>query len=144
MDNELVRFIELAQNPSVNVNATDPKDGMNALLKLTRNYGHDNLVQLLQPLIENGIDINATDLNGWNAIHNLCAYYGHNNFPDLILLLKENNIDMKALTNEGDTAFSLTSLKNTSDMAWKHHAIAEIIPIDKKCQEFSEVKYIPF
>ena len=108
------------KNPNVDVNARDPEDEMNPLLKLTRHYGHDDLIQLVRLLIERDIDINATDPNGWNAFHNLCASNSHNkNFSDLILLLEESNIDMKAKTKEGYTAFSLTVLKNPNYMTWK-------------------------
>ncbi len=129
--------------PNVDVNERDPEDGRNALLKLTRDYGHNNLIELVQPLIERGIDVNATDLNGWNALHNLCRYYNHKNFPVLILLLKESNIDMEAKTKKGYTALSLTVLENSNNsMIWKKHEVLKIMPIEQKSQEFSEVKYL--
>ena len=129
-------------NGGVNIHAIDQKDGMNALLKLTRNYGHDNLIELVTPLLKRGIDVNSTDPNGWNALHNLCHYYLHENLVDLILLLKESNIDIKAKTKEGYTAISLMALENTAEVTWKWDAIVEIL--DEKSQEFSEVMFIPF
>lgn len=98
---------------NIDVNASDPKDGMNLLLKLSRHYGHKNLIYLIRPLIEEGIDVNATDTNGWNALHNLCRYYGHENeLIDLIVLLEKSNIGMEAKTYEGYTALYLEAYVN--------------------------------
>ena len=66
---ELNKFRELVEDDSVNINATDSKDGMNALLKLCRHYEHDNLIELVRPLIKRGIDVTATDPNGENSLH---------------------------------------------------------------------------
>lgn len=111
-DQQLIRFIELVKHPDVDVSARDPKDGMNALLKLSRNYGHDNLIQLVELLIERGIDVTATNTDGWNVLHNLCRYYGHGKLFDLILLLKKTNINMEARTKEGYNAFILMNFEN--------------------------------
>ena len=105
--------MKLVKDPSLEGNARDPEDEMNALLILTRHYGHEDLIQLVRSLIERGIDINATYPNDWNAFHNLCASNSRNkNFPDLILLVEESNIDMKVMTKEGYTAFSLKALED--------------------------------
>jgi len=127
------------KDPSVDVNLRDPEDEMNALLKLSRHYRHENLIQLVTPLIKRGIDVNATDPNGWNALHNLCEYYGHQNFRDLILLLKESNIDMEARTKEGYTALFMAHLlsRGNPTMRCKSDAVIEILLID---EQFSEVK----
>lgn len=110
---EVARFTELVKDASVDVNATDTADGMSALLKLTRNYRHKNLIKLVRLLIQRGVDVNATDHDDWNALHNLCRYYEHENLLiKLIGLLEENKIDMKAETNEGFTAYQLAVFVN--------------------------------
>lgn len=136
-DKEIVRFAELVKQASVDVNATSPNDGMNALLKLSKNYGHDNLIQLVKPLIERGIDVNATDPDGWNALHNLCRYYGHKNLLiELIQLLEKSNIDTEAKTKEGSTAFYLAvfenpakfiSLTNTDEILYKGRDFSKVV-----------------
>ncbi len=110
---EVAIFTDLVNDTRVDVNAIDTTDGMNALLKLTRNYGHKNLIKLVRPLIKRGIDVNATDNNGWNALHNLCRYYEHENLLiKMIRLLEENNIDIEAETNEGYSAYHLAVFVN--------------------------------
>lgn len=115
---KLTRFIDLVKDPYVDVNSRDSKDGMNAFLKLSRHYGHDNLIQLVEPLIERGIDVNAKGPNSWSALHNLCRYYGHGNLVDLLLLLKnKSNLDIIAKNGDGDTAFDLVNFKNPADFS---------------------------
>ena len=111
-DQELSKFIRLLEDGRVDVNATDTADGMNALLKLTRNYGHDNLINLIQLLINERIDVNATDPNGWNALHNLCYYYVNKNLVDLIRLLENSTIDMEVKTREGYSALYICTYAN--------------------------------
>ncbi len=140
MNKNLDRFIELVNDESVDVNAKDPNDGMNALLKLSRNYGYENLIKLVQPLIERGIDVSATDPNGWNALHNLCRFYGHENeLIDLIKLLKENNIDMEVTTNEGYHAYYFYAFLNP--VLFTSEEIPKIFHKGNDHSEVAVVKY---
>ncbi len=116
------------EDVSVDVNATDPLNGMNALLKLTRNYGHDNLIELVQPLIKRGIDVNTTDPYGWNALHYLCRYYKHNNLIDLIRLLHKSNIEFEVKTEEGSIQFYLTAFEKNPAMQVNTDEIIELLP----------------
>lgn len=112
----------------MNINATDPKDGMNALLKFSRFYGHDNLIELFQPLIfDRGIEVNATDLDGWNALHNLCRFYVHNNLIELIQLLHASNIDFEAKTKEKSVELYHSALKTNPAMINNVDKIATIL-----------------
>ena len=116
------------QDVSVDVNATDPIDGMNALLKLTRYYEYENLTELVEPLVEIGIDVNATDAEGWNALHHLCRYYKHNNLIDLIRLLHKSNIEFKVKAKEGSIPFYLSAFGNNPAMQINVDEIIEILP----------------
>ena len=138
---EVENFYELAQDISVDINATDPSNRMNALLKLSRNYGHDNLIELVQPLIERGIDIHATDPNGVNALHNLCQYYVHENLVDLIRLLEKSNIDLQVKTNEGYSALRLLAFDNPANFSSKRTVI-EILSKEGDLLEVAEVKQV--
>lgn len=134
---KIASFYELVQDVSVDVNARDSKDGLNALLKLSRNYGHKNLIHLVQPLIERGIDVNATDPDGLNALHNICLNYKRKNLIYLIRLLEENSIDLKGESKEGHTAFYLSAFKNNPAMLFNANEIIEIL--SKEENDFLQV-----
>lgn len=141
MGKELDRFTKLVKDPIVDVNATDPKDGLNALLKLTRNYGHTNLIRLVRTLLERGVDVNATGPDTFNALHNLCAYYHHPNLPLTILLLKESHIDLKAKTKEGHTAQSIAAFERPTNMSWGNNGVIEILDkVDGEFRKLLEVR----
>lgn len=112
----------------MDVNATDPINGMNALLKLSRYYGYENLIELVQPLIDFGIDVNATDAEGWNALHNLCRYYKHNDLIDMIRLLHKSRIEFEVKTKEGSIQFYLEAFANNPAMQQNVDEIIEILP----------------
>ena len=128
MNKDVTTFIELVEDDSVYINYTDKKDGMNALLKLSRNYGHDNLIELVQPLIKRGIDVNATDPDGWNALHNLCRFYQHENLIELIRLLHKSKIEFKVNKKEGSVPFYLAAFENNQGMQLNVDEIFEILP----------------
>ena len=127
------------EDGSVNINAKDSKDGKNALLKLTRNYGYDNLIELVQPLIKRGVDVNAKDPNGWNALHNLCRYYKHNNLIGLIRILEKSNIDIEAKTKEGYSAHYLWTYLNPTTFNSE-----DITKILYKGNDFSKVEQVKY
>ena len=136
---EVENFYELVQDVSVDVNATDPLNRMNALLKLSRNYGHNDLIELVQPLLVRGIDVNAKDPNGWNALHNLCRYYEHESLIDLIQLLEKSNIDLQTKTNEGYTALHLLAFENSANFSSKQIVI-EILSKEGDLLEVAKVR----
>lgn len=117
--NEIARFRDLVEDLNVNINALDRKDGMNALLKLSRNYQHDNLIQLVQPLIERGIDVTAIDPNGRNALHYLFRYYEHDILIEFFRVLHEG---IKKLVlvykrrNKESVPFYLTACERKSNV----------------------------
>lgn len=136
---DVVHFYELVQDVNVDVNTTDPINGMNALLQLSRYYGYDNLVELVELLVETDIDVNATDAEGWNVLHNLCRYYVHENLVDLIRLLEKGNIDLQVKTNEGYTALHLVAFENPANFNSKKTVI-EILSKEKDLLEVAKVR----
>lgn len=103
------------------------KDGMNALHLLCHSalYRRDNLRELIQLLINNGININAQDKDGFNALHHiLCSCRNYNidrvsgdqegadadlmiKLVDFVRLLIDNRIDVHATTKSGRNALQL-------------------------------------
>ncbi len=103
---------------------------MNPLLKLTRNYRHQNLIHLVRLLLQRGVDANATGLDTFNALHNLCAYYEQRDLPDLIQLLKVCRIDLEAKTKYGQTALSLAAFERPTKMSWSHRGVVATLSKD--------------
>lgn len=68
---------------------------------LCANYKHDNLEELMKPLIKRGVDVNAKTPDGRNALHILFGNYKHQNLITLVEILKSKNIDMNAETDQG-------------------------------------------
>jgi len=91
------------------------KDGMNALhLLCASSYKDENLIELIQLLIDGGIDINAQDKEDLNALHHiLCSSRNYDYsrgeeettnvmaLVNFVHLLIENKIDTKAKTKSG-------------------------------------------
>jgi len=88
------------------------------------------LLSFIGYLIEQGIDINATDPDGWNALHNVCARYDNENLPAVIMLLRECNIDLEAKTNEGYTALYLAAFKTPTCLRFRHSGFVEFLSKD--------------
>ena len=101
---------------------------MNALLKLSRNYGYDNLIELVPPLLKSGIDVNATDPDGWNALHYLCSYYKRNTLTYLIRVIKLSNINFEAETKEKSVELYHSALINNPAMIHNVNKIAKFAP----------------
>ncbi len=86
-----------------------PKDGMNALLKLSRYYDYDNLIDLVHSLItrswnslhdrsDKGININAKDSIGRNALHLVFQNNNHDHMVQVAKSLIDSGVDVNATT----------------------------------------------
>lgn len=86
--------------------------GNNALMEIC-NYRHSKSfdIQIVELLLDNGIDINATDNNGCTALVNYCsvhrptAYHPNDNFENVIELLISRGADVLLRTNQRFQAF---------------------------------------
>ena len=86
----------------------DIKSKNHFLLKAS-NFGHKKIVELL---IEKGIDINQTNINGTNALH-IAANNGHN---ELVKLLIEKGIDINKTDKDGQNALHIASQKGHKEI----------------------------
>lgn len=67
-------------------------------------YKHNNLLQLVKLLIDNGVDVAAKEPKGWTAIYFLCRYYAHDNLFLSVKLWIEKEADVTAEMFDGWTA----------------------------------------
>jgi len=80
------------------------KNGKDSALHILCSNEHCS-VDLLQVLIEKGVDLNATNIEGDNALHLLCRHYpGKENLIDLVRLLVDAGIDVQSRTLGGSSA----------------------------------------
>lgn len=102
---KLIDIIRLLITKWVDLNAKLP-DGRNVIHLLCRYYTHDNLIDLITILIENGVIADQYD-DGWNALNFLSSYYGHGNLVDLVKLLIGKGFYTNAKSSYGWTALHL-------------------------------------
>ena len=114
---------KLAPN-GIDVNAVN-HNGINALMALCSNYKHDNIIDIVRLLVENGININATsDDMGWNALVTLCYNYRGKNLLDVVnylLTIGPPYIEVNLEENKGDNA-----LIAACD-SYRHASLLEIV-----------------
>jgi len=93
-------------------------------------YAHKSLLQIVQLLLQEGVDVNAKTQEGYNALHILCGKYDHQEdlLLDLVSLLKESGIDLKAKTNEGFTASYI--LRNINPAGNRMTKVIELLSHD--------------
>ena len=89
----------LRQSAGANVNAKT-NDGWSALHFVCRYYSGDNLIDLVQLMILNGVEVNSNK-NGSSPLLLLCEYYNNHNLIDLIQLLVQSGADINAKTSDG-------------------------------------------
>jgi ankyrin repeat protein len=73
---------------------------------LCQNYKNENLIDIVQLFIENGIDVNWKNRAGWNALLFLCKNYVNDNLIEIVRLLIEHGININHTAYEGN-AFHL-------------------------------------
>ena len=78
---------------------------MNLLHLLCCDYRGDHFIDIVDLLIERGIDLKATISGKSNALHILCAHYCGQNLKPLVEHLIQCGIDPAAETESGTTAF---------------------------------------
>lgn len=54
---------------TIDINAKNPEGYWSPIHMLCENYKHDNLEELMKPLVEKGVYVNATTPDGGNALH---------------------------------------------------------------------------
>ncbi len=94
------RFSQLVNDRTVDIDAKN-QDGWSPLHMLCANYKHDDLEELIKPLIERGVNVNSRTPDGRNSLHILCGNYKYENLPSLLKILKEKNIELNAKTKQG-------------------------------------------
>ncbi|XP_046439709.1 probable serine/threonine-protein kinase irlC isoform X2 [Daphnia pulex] len=90
----------------IDINCQD-KNGSNALTKLSEFYQNENLIEIIQLLIQNGIDVNNKINVRWNALTLLCRHYQNTNLIKIIQLLIQTGIDVNCKTNGSWNALTL-------------------------------------
>jgi ankyrin repeat protein len=92
----------------VNINAKT-KDGRTAL-HAASSEGH---LDVVQALLENGVDVSAKTKDGWTALH-VASSEGHLDVVQALLLAK--GVDIDAKTNDGNTALEAASSNGRRDI----------------------------
>ena len=75
--------------------------GRNALHVLCEYYNYENLFDIVRLLINNGIQVNATNIEGKNALHLLIENYKGRNLFNIISFLIKNKINVTATFEDG-------------------------------------------
>jgi len=60
------------------------QNGFNLIHHLCEYYAHDNQIDVVKLLIENGFDETAKDFKEWTALHLLCRFHFHDNLIEFI------------------------------------------------------------
>jgi ankyrin repeat protein len=67
-------------------------------------YQDDNLIEIIQLLIQHGIDVNCKTNAGSNALTLLCEFYQKENLIEIIQLLIHHGIDINCKNTVGQNA----------------------------------------
>lgn len=67
-------------------------------------------MDVIQLLVQKGLNLTAKTSDGFTALHCLCEHYTHENLIDLVQLLVEKGVDVQAKTSKGATAIELLNL----------------------------------
>jgi hypothetical protein len=63
-------------------------------------YKNDNLIDITQLFIENGIDVNCKAILGYNALTSLCLFYKNEKLIDVITLLIQSGFKVTEKTRD--------------------------------------------
>jgi ankyrin repeat protein len=127
----LVDYIKkLLEREDVDVNSFDTVDGngFNALLLLCIQYKHDNLLEIIQLLIANGINVMQTNTNGVTALIWLCQYSKSENIVEVIKVLIANGVNVHHRDNYGKNAAYYLKLRNDIPNEKKKKIVQKLQP----------------
>jgi ankyrin repeat protein len=82
---------------------------------LCANNSSEKLSDVIQLLIQLGIDKNGKDNDGWNALHFLCSNNSSEKLSNAIQLLIQLGIDKNEKDNEGWNALHFLCSNNSSE-----------------------------
>ncbi len=97
----------VAQNLESRSVCRSRRGGYTPLLWVCWKIHGDITLQLIQLLLWQGSDVNATDDEGWNSLHYLCRYHHFGNLKEAINILLKEGIDVNAKTANGFNALHL-------------------------------------
>ena len=98
----------------IQINQTT-KDGWNALMLLCSLSKSDQIVEVAQLLIANGIFINQTDEDGRNALMRLCQVSRNEKILEVAQFLLANGSDINQTSEYGRNALMLLCWRSNSD-----------------------------
>ena len=117
----LLRVLRLLLEKEIDVTVT-AENGDNALMVLCANYNNDDLIDIVQLLVQNGIDLNLADATfGWNCLIFLLFNYHGENLFEIVRFLLEHDCKVNMEGNRNDNALTAACA------SYKHKSLIEIV-----------------
>ncbi len=76
-------------------------------MNLCRDYQDENLPDIIQLLVRNGIDLNCDDKLGSKAFLYLCGNYKHGNLIDIVRIFLQHGVDVNCKNKDGSNTLHL-------------------------------------
>ena len=125
------KLLKASVDNNLQINAKDNR-GNNALTILCQNYDKANLIDIIQLLLEGGIDVNSATIDCQsNALMFCCIQYKHPNLKDIVQLFIEKNVNLNAVNANSENAlFMLCQYYNQSNLIEIIHLLIERAGMD--------------
>ncbi len=98
-------LFKLLTKQRIDMNRTDRELNRNALQLFLKHKRGRDVLEIVQLMVERGINIKHQTSSGWTALHYLCANSTLDNLVNIARFMVENGADATAMNLDGITAF---------------------------------------